>query len=152
MFLPPDMGIEGCLVSSLFFSCIASVLIIPLLVSPCLAVWPMDKMTVNRPHFRHVTDILIFHHFWQLLHFPAIIDISIHIKCLWVSPCVCNVFRPPHLFVPGDNNFQSQNWRGTNNLFVPGDKHFSRTVGRGDKYFSHRGGQTFLEAHRALKL
>ena len=92
-------------------------------------VWPMDKMTVNRPHFRHVTDILIFHHFWQLLHFPAIIDISIHIKCLWVSPCVCNVFRPPPFVCP----------RG---------QQFSVTELEGDKQFVCPRGQTFLTDSR----
>ena len=69
--------------------------------------------------------------------------ISICIKRLFVSMYVCNVFRPPKLFVPGGQTFLTHRREGGTNIFHTqggGDTHFY--IEGGDNYFCIEGGGT----------
>ena len=82
-----------------------------------------------------------------------IVFTSIRKKRLLVSPCVCNIFHPPKLFIPrGTHNFRTQQRGGKNFHTQGGDKHFY--INAGGKHFYTRGGDKhfMLEAVVAMMM
>ena len=74
--------------------------------------------------------------------------ISIHIKRLLVSPCVCNFFHPPNCLSPETNISHTQGL-GANIFTSRGRQTFLRHGRGGGKHFLHWGGGTNVFTSRS---